>query len=73
MAQIIINLIITMARRLRRQIDRRFDSVDRQLDELRTLIDPTEKQNKQVEAMLEAELQRAANLDALQRHESPAP
>ena len=73
MAQIIINLIITMARRLRRQIDRRFDSVDRQLDELRGLIDPTEKQNKQVEAMLEAELQRAANLDALQRHESPAP
>ena len=71
MLQILIDLIFNRSRWLWRRIRLRFDSVDRQLDEIRMHLEelnPTHQSNIQVAAMVEAEKARAARLDSLQKH-----
>lgn len=71
MLQILIDLIFNRSRWLWRRIDRRFDSVDRQLDEIRMHLEelnPNHQSNLQVAEMVKAEQARAARLDSLQSH-----
>lgn len=65
----LLNLILDSIFALRRRMNLRFLAIERQLDEIRELIeglDPNIAANKQVEAMIAAEVARKERLDALQ-------
>ena len=67
----LLETIIDLIFALRRRMTLRFNSVDRQLDEIRVLVeglDPNAALNKQVEAMIATEVARKDRLDALQQH-----